>query len=81
MFDNFFINNFNESEHTKYVNGRKELIEILAITKNLLKAVYTENPVYIESETDKQKVINSENLNKVYASLRFINFLNNKEER
>ena len=81
MFDNFFINNFNESEHTKYVNGKKELIDILVITKNLLKAVYTENPVFIEAEADKQKLISSENLNKVYASLRFINFLNNKEER
>lgn len=91
MFDNFFFNNFNESEHIKYVNGKKKLIDILEMTKELLKAVYKENPVINEAdekaESDKEKLkekrksIHAENLNKVYASLRFINFLNNKEER
>ena len=81
MFENFFINNFNESEHTVKVNGMKKLIAVLEKTKELLKAVYTENPVYLESDEDKKKSKNKENLNQVYAALRFVDFINNKEER
>ncbi len=81
MFDNFFFNNFNESEHIKWVNGEKKLIDILEKTRELLKSVYTENPVYAMTDNKDQLRRNKENLNKVYAALRFVDFLNNEEER
>ena len=81
QFDNFFENNFNESEHTVKVNGKKQLISFLEKTKELLKAVYSENPVHLEQDEEKQKSMSKTNLNQVYAALRFAEFINNKEER
>jgi CRISPR-associated protein Cmr2 len=81
MFDNFFKNNFDESIHTLKVNGGKELIPFLKHLKQLFKDVYNENKVYIGKDNFEKEAINKANLNKLYAALRFIEFLNNKEER
>ncbi len=80
-FDNFFVNNFNESIHLQKVNGKKELIPFLKSLKQLFKDVYTEHRVSNGKDEDEKKAINTYNLNKIYAALRFIGFLNNKEER
>jgi CRISPR-associated protein Cmr2 len=79
MFDNFFENNFNENIHTHKVNGKKELIPFLMKTKELFKAVYKENPLIGTIEEKKKK--NEDNILKIYSALRFIDFINNKEER
>ncbi|MBL0286680.1 MAG: hypothetical protein IPQ19_04500 [Bacteroidetes bacterium] len=74
-FDNFFRNNFNEDIHTKRNNkDEKILIDFLEKTKELIKAIYTENPITTIEQSN-------ENLNKVYTALRFVDFLNNEEER
>jgi len=81
--DNFFPNNFNESIHIQInkVTGEKELTPFLQSLKQLFKDVYTEHKVSSGSNEDEKKAINTNNLNKIYAALRFIGFLNEKEER
>lgn len=79
-FDNFFYNNFDESDHR--VKGDKEkLIPFLEKLKQLFKDIYTENKVFDGSDDKAKEDINTDNLNKLYASLRFIGFIHNKEER
>ena len=79
LFDNFFENNFDESVHLqRKANGKKELIPFLQHTKQLFKDVYSEKPVYQGANPEKA---NKSNLNKLYASLRFLEFINNKIER
>ncbi len=79
-FDNFFTNNFNESVHVrKGPDGTKRLIPFLEKVRDLFKAVYTENPVHSLPEAEKEKRHN-DNLKKLYAALRFIEFINNKQE-
>jgi len=80
-FDNFFENTFNESIHIKIVNNKKQLIDFLEHIKNLMKCIYTENHIFNQIDDDKKKESNKENLNQVYSALRFVNFINNKEER
>ncbi len=81
MFDNFFKNNFNESIHTRKVKGQTELIPFLDQLKQLFKSIYSENKVSNGIDEKERKEINNNNLNKVYAALRFIGFINDKEER
>ena len=80
IFDNFFENNFDESVHTtKDKDGNKILIPFLEQTKQLFKDVYSENSLTgSKNEMEKQ---NEKNLQKIYAALRFIGFIINKEER
>lgn len=78
---NFFWNNFDESVHRKKVNGQKVLIDFLDITKKLLDEVYLENPIHNITDTNKCMEQHQSNINQVYAALRFVEFLNNKEER
>jgi len=80
-FDNFFKNNFNESVHIRRVDGTKELIPFLKHLKQLFKDVYTEHKVSAGLDDDEKEAINANNLNKIYAALRLIGFLNEKEER
>ncbi len=80
-FNNFFCNNFNESVHIHKVKGNKELIPFLLQLKQLFKDVYTEHKVFDGTTDDEKQSINSNNLNKIYAALRFIGFLTEKEER
>lgn len=81
MFDNFFKNNFNESIHTQKVNNDIVLIPFLENLKQLFKDVYTENKISSRVGEQEMEKTNLINLNKIYAALRFIGFLNNKEER
>ncbi len=79
LFDNFFENNFDESVHLqRKANGTKELIPFLQHTKQLFKDVYSEKPIYGYAKPEKA---NKPNLDKLYASLRFLEFINNKIER
>jgi len=79
LFDNFFENNFDESVHLqRKANGTKELIPFLQHTKQLFKDVYSEKPIYGNAKPEK---VNKPNLDKLYASLRFLEFINNKIER
>lgn len=80
-FDNFFDNNFNENVHIKYVNGKKMLIDFLELSKNLLKAIYKENPIFVVEDVYKKKERNKQNINQLYAALRFVDFINTNEER
>ncbi len=88
MFDNFFDNNFDESIHlTKNSDGTKELIPFLKNTKQLFKDIYTENPIRQTTGTGEAEIDNEQtrkhkaNLEKIYASLRFMEFINNNQER
>jgi len=78
MFDNFFFNNFDESIHRKK-NNREELVDFLKFTKLLFKNVYSENELTGTVKEIEKK--NKQNLQKIYAALRFIDFILNKEER
>ncbi len=78
---NFFWNNFDESVHRKKVNGQKVLIDFLEITMKLLDEVYLENPIHSITDANKCMEQHQSNINQVYAALRFVEFLNNKEER
>ena len=82
LFDNFFKNNFDESIHIqKNEDGKKELIPFLRTLKQLFKDVYTEDNICsAENESGTEKW-NKKNLDKIYTALRFIQFVNNKEER
>ncbi|MBK6914994.1 MAG: type III-B CRISPR-associated protein Cas10/Cmr2 [Ignavibacteriales bacterium] len=77
-FNNFFLNNFNESVH-RDKNDRNKLVGFLTKTKQLFIDIYNENELNnSELGIDKQNEIN---LNKIYSALRFIDFIHNKEER
>jgi len=82
MFDNFFDNNFDESVHRrKKADGTTELIPFLQSVKQLLKDVYTENPIWKSDEEKDRKLSNKKNLEKLYAAQRFMEFINNKIDR
>lgn len=76
MFDNFFLQNFNESNHRINVG---ELVDFLQHTRDLFKMVYNENPIMDDDakETDRKNV---ENQQKIYSALRFIDFVRNKDK-
>ncbi len=82
MFDQFFENNFDESIHTiKKQDGDKKLIPFLDVTKKLFMDVYTENPVFDAGDDDNALERHKANLKKLYAALRFLEFINNQQER
>ena len=78
LFDNFFLNNFNESIHRKKTD-RNKLVPFLEKTKQLLIDTYNENELIVTMPDIEKK--NDLNLKKVYSGLRFIEFIHNKEER
>ncbi len=84
IFDNFFLNNFDESVHRKKQH-KEELIPFLENLKHFVKDVYSENQVkkclFEDDNDEKENDQNKYNLGKIYAALRFIEFLNNKEDR
>ncbi|MDP2303482.1 MAG: type III-B CRISPR-associated protein Cas10/Cmr2 [Ignavibacteria bacterium] len=78
IFNNFFLNNFNESVHREK-NDSNKLIPFLEKTKQLFIDTYKEKEINASRlGIDKQNEIN---VNKIYSALRFIDFINNKEER
>lgn len=78
IFNNFFLNNFNESVH-RDKGDRNKLILFLDKTKQLFIDTYKENELQTSAlGVDKQNDIN---INKIYSALRFIEFIHNKEER
>lgn len=78
LFDNFLLNNFNESIHRQKTD-RNKLTPFLEKTKQLLIDTYNENELLVSlPDIEKQ---NDLNLKMVYSSLRFIEFIHNKEER
>jgi len=76
LFNNFFKNNFNEPVHLKK-DG--ELVDFLIEVKELFKNIYNENPVF-KLVGDKKEIEHQKNLKKIYSSLRFIDFIINKNE-
>jgi CRISPR-associated protein Cmr2 len=74
LFYNILFNNFNESVHRE---TKTELSKFLKAVCNLLVACFNENPKKSnESHHDWAK----SNLNKAYAALRFIHFLNTEDK-
>lgn len=79
---NILFNNFNESVHR---NGN-ELSDFLKKVEKLLKKVFEENSKPISTETDAEKIKEEKkkrvknNLEKVYAALRFVQFLKTEDK-
>ncbi len=67
-FDAFFENYFNEEIHKNN--------DFLATVKDLLQTIYTQNPLKGESKEEKHQ----KNIHKLYAILRFYQFINAKSE-
>lgn len=77
---NLFKHHFNESIH---LDKDKELNAFLKNVLHLLQEIYSENPIKKDKE-DEPKLItskNQQNIHRLYAALRFISFIFNKEER
>ena len=82
MFDHFFENNFDESVHTrKKPDGTRELIPFLEHVKQLFKDVYAETPVWDVSSPRSSPQPHEANMKQIYAALRFLEFINNTQER
>lgn len=72
-FTNFFFNNFSDYVK-KNDRGKKELHPFLVQLNLFVQAVFNEEP----DQTEKTR---SNSFKKIMAALRFIHFINNKEER
>ncbi|GAB4499704.1 MAG: type III-B CRISPR-associated protein Cas10/Cmr2 [Saprospiraceae bacterium] len=81
-FENIIFNNFNENVHRVEVerNGKKEkeLSPFLKQVVALLKACFAENPCP-EGAANRDKIVR-ENLDRAYAALRFIHFLETEDK-
>jgi len=81
-FENIIFNNFNESVHRMEVgrNGKKEkeLSPFLKQVVALLVACFEENPCQ-EGAVNRDKIVR-QNLDRAYAALRFIHFLETEDK-
>ena len=82
MFDHFFENNFDEGVHTrKKPDGTRELIPFLKDAKQLFKDIYAEAPVWDAGPHRTPRQQHEANMRQIYAALRFLEFINNTQER
>lgn len=77
IFQNLFENHFDEAIHRDEDNLNPFLLSVLA----LLEHVYKDTPVNSGAEGKSKDEIHEANIQKLYASLRFVSFIHNKEDR
>lgn len=77
MFQNLFENHFDEAIHRE----GKDLNPFLVSVLSLLQKIYTDSPVSVASGQKAKAKIHESNIQKLYASLRFVSFIHNKEDR
>jgi len=72
-FENIIFNNFNESVHRDKIE-KKELSPFLKQVVALLEAYFPENPIPTDNREERRKTVRH-NLDRAYAALRFVHFL------